>query len=140
MFESKHCLWSCGLMEIWKQIITLLIPIYSWAMYTWEWYYGRWYMNNRRLQMLLLKKHWHLWIHKFMAIIWETMLSLKLDWHKWSTTPCQCTKMGSKLILKELRHAPDIQLHLIFTRKLDDDHYYKIFSRDNGSSLSALWF
>ena len=32
---DKNCLWSCGFaMEIWKRIITLLIPIYPRAMYT----------------------------------------------------------------------------------------------------------
>mgnify|MGYP002775206253 CR=1 FL=1 len=32
---SKHCLWSCDFaMEIWKRIITLLIPIYPQVVYT----------------------------------------------------------------------------------------------------------
>ena len=33
---AKHCLWSCGFaMEIWKRIITLLIPVYPRVVYTW---------------------------------------------------------------------------------------------------------
>ena len=31
---AKHCLWSCDfLIEIWKRIITVLIPVYPRAMY-----------------------------------------------------------------------------------------------------------
>ena len=33
---AKHYLWSCDFeKEVWKRIITLLIPIYPRAMYTW---------------------------------------------------------------------------------------------------------
>ena len=34
--NHKHCLWGCGfVMDIWKRIITLLIPVYLRAEYTW---------------------------------------------------------------------------------------------------------
>ena len=34
--NAKHCLWSCGFaMDIWKQIIKLLTPVYPREVYTW---------------------------------------------------------------------------------------------------------
>ena len=43
-------------------------------------------------------------------------------------TICLETNTGSKLILKEVRHVPDIRLHLISTGRLDDDGYCNIFN------------
>ena len=43
-------------------------------------------------------------------------------------TICLETSTGMKLILKEVRHAPDIRLNLISTGKLDDDGYCNVFN------------
>ena len=37
------------------------------------------------------------------------------------------TNVGCKLLLKNVRHIPDIRLNLIFTGKLDDDGYTNQF-------------
>jgi len=42
-------------------------------------------------------------------------------------TVCLKTSNGTKLILKNVRHAPDIRLHLISTSVLNDDGYFNIF-------------
>jgi len=42
-------------------------------------------------------------------------------------TVCLKTSNGTKLILKNVRHAPDIRLHLISTSVLDDDGYFNTF-------------
>ena len=38
-------------------------------------------------------------------------------------TVCLETDIGTKLVLKNVRHAPDVRLHLISTGRLDDDGY-----------------
>jgi hypothetical protein len=43
-------------------------------------------------------------------------------------TICLETSMGMKLILKEVRHAPDIRLNLIYTGKVDDNAYSNVFN------------
>ncbi|KAK9019508.1 hypothetical protein V6N11_054026 [Hibiscus sabdariffa] len=51
---------------------------------------------------------------------------------------------GTKLILKDVRHAPDIRLNLISARKLDDDGFCNTFSDGQwkltkGSLVVARW-
>ncbi|KAF2285612.1 hypothetical protein GH714_005807 [Hevea brasiliensis] len=41
---------------------------------------------------------------------------------------CLETNIGTKLLLKDVRHAPDVRLHLISASKLDDDGYFGIFN------------
>jgi hypothetical protein len=55
-----------------------------------------------------------------------------------ATILCIETSMGMKLILKEVNHAPNIRLNLIYTGKLDDDGSCNISMRANGSSIKAL--
>ncbi|GKV10172.1 hypothetical protein SLEP1_g21576 [Rubroshorea leprosula] len=43
-------------------------------------------------------------------------------------TVCLQTNNGTKLVLKDVEHAPDIRLNLIFAGKLDDDGYCSSFS------------
>ncbi|KAF2305897.1 hypothetical protein GH714_008746 [Hevea brasiliensis] len=43
-------------------------------------------------------------------------------------TVCLETNTGTKLLLKDVRHAPDVRLHLISASKLDDDGYSNMFN------------
>ena len=40
---------------------------------------------------------------------------------------CLETSIGNKLVLKDVRHVPDIRLNLIFTGKLDDEGFTNSF-------------
>ena len=46
--------------------------------------------------------------------------------------------LGSKLILKDVRHVPDIRLNLISAGKLDDEGFVNYFGEVNGSSPKVL--
>ena len=48
------------------------------------------------------------------------------------------TSTGMKLILKEVRHAPDIQLNLISTSNLDGDGYCNVFNEGQRKLSKAL--
>jgi len=37
------------------------------------------------------------------------------------------TNTGCKLLLKDVKHVPDMPLHLIFTSTLDEESYYNYF-------------
>jgi hypothetical protein len=46
---------------------------------------------------------------------------------------CVETSLGCKLILKEVRHVPDMTLHLILVGALDDDGYQSHFLEEDGN-------
>ena len=50
---------------------------------------------------------------------------------------CLETSIGNKLVLKDVKHVPDIRLNLISTSRLDDERFINSFG-ENGSSLKAL--
>jgi len=60
-------------------------------------------------------------------------------------TVCLKTSNGTMLILKNVRHAPDIRLHLISASVLDDDGYFNTFGGaqwklTKGSLVVAPWY
>ena len=50
------------------------------------------------------------------------------------------TSIGCKLILKDVRHVPEIRFSLIPVRKLDDEGYQVTLERVSGSLLRVLLF
>ena len=54
---------------------------------------------------------------------------------------CLETSIGTKLVLKDVKHVPDIMMNLISTEKLDDEGYFSYTVVVNGSSLAVflLW-
>ena len=40
------------------------------------------------------------------------------------------TMQGNRLVLKDVRHVPDIRLNLIFIEKLNDEGYNNSFGND----------
>ena len=46
---------------------------------------------------------------------------------------CLETTMGMKLLLKDVRYAPDVCLNLVSVSRLDDDGYNNYFGDGSGS-------
>ena len=51
---------------------------------------------------------------------------------------CLETNIGSKLILKDVRHVPDIRLNLIFTSKLNDEGFTNCFGESKWKLSKSL--
>ena len=52
---------------------------------------------------------------------------------------CLETENGTRLVLKGVKHIPDIRLNLISTGKLDDEGFCSSLVTDAGSSLKDQW-
>lgn len=51
---------------------------------------------------------------------------------------CLETNMGCLLVLKDVRHVPDMRLNLISTGMLDDEGFTNVFGMESGSSANVL--
>ncbi|EXB94048.1 Adenylyl-sulfate kinase [Morus notabilis] len=51
---------------------------------------------------------------------------------------CLETNLGSKLVLKDVRHVPDIRLNLISTGRLDDEGFTSYFGESKSTLACAL--
>uniref|UniRef100_A0A0D3A8K0 Retrovirus-related Pol polyprotein from transposon TNT 1-94-like beta-barrel domain-containing protein n=1 Tax=Brassica oleracea var. oleracea TaxID=109376 RepID=A0A0D3A8K0_BRAOL len=53
---------------------------------------------------------------------------------------CLETSIGTKLVLKDVKHVPDIMMNLISTEKLDDEGYfsYTVVAKVSKNAINAV--